>query len=126
MIFSNRYIIVHQSIIFITVYSINSPAWYRIANSFEEIALQENSMGVFAVGERKICVARFMEEWFAFNQKCPHASGNLADGYIDAIGNVVCPVHRYRFNLRNGRNSDGYFLKVYPLEERPDGVYVKV
>ena len=105
---------------------INSPEWYRIAKNFDEIRVHENGIIVLEVGERKICVAQFREEWFAFNQKCPHASGNLGDGYIDAIGNVVCPVHRYRFNIRNGRNSDGYFLKVYPLEERPDGVYVRV
>ena len=106
--------------------TINSPEWYRIADSFEEIVLQQNGMGVFEVGEKKICVAKYREEWFAFNQKCPHASGNLTEGYIDAIGNVVCPVHRYRFNIRNGRNVDGYFLKVYPLEERTDGIYVKL
>src|SRR5688572_21216211 len=105
---------------------INTPQWYRIADSFDEIVLQQNGMRVFEIGERKICVAQYRKEWFAFNQKCPHASGDLADGFIDAIGNVVCPVHRYRFNLRNGRNSDGYFLKVFPLEERPDGIYVKV
>ena len=55
-----------------------------------------------------------------------HASGILADGYVDAIGNVVCPVHRYRFSIRNGRNSEGYFLKVYVVERREDGVYVRV
>ena len=105
---------------------LNTPQWYRIANSFQDIRLQENGIGVYEAGEKKICVARYNEEWFAFNYKCPHASGILADGYVDAIGNVVCPVHRYRFNLRTGRNSEGYFLKVYLLEGREDGVYVRV
>jgi 3-phenylpropionate/trans-cinnamate dioxygenase ferredoxin subunit len=104
----------------------SSQQWYRIANSFKDIRVQANGIGIYDAGERKICIARFRDEWFAFNYKCPHASGIMADGFIDAIGNIVCPVHRYRFNLRNGRNSEGYFLKVFALEEREDGVYVKV
>ena len=103
-----------------------SPEWFKISANAEEIVLGENAIGTIQVNGKMICIAKFGDAWFAFNQKCPHASGNLADGYIDAIGNVVCPVHRYRFNLRNGRNGDGYFLKVYPLEERTDGIYVKI
>ena len=100
--------------------------WFKISDSPQSIVLGENSIGTVEVNGKMICIAKYRDGWFAFNHKCPHASGILSDGYIDAIGNVVCPVHRYRFNLRNGRNSEGYFLKVYPLEERADGVYVKV
>jgi len=50
----------------------------------------------------------------------------MADGFIDATGQVVCPLHRYRFNIKNGRNTsgEGYYLKTYPLERREDGLYV--
>jgi 3-phenylpropionate/trans-cinnamate dioxygenase ferredoxin subunit len=52
----------------------------------------------------------------------------MADGYIDALGNIVCPVHRYKFNLQNGRNTsgEGYYLKRWAAEEREDGVYVNL
>jgi 3-phenylpropionate/trans-cinnamate dioxygenase ferredoxin subunit len=38
----------------------------------------------------------------------------------------VCPLHRYRFSLANGRNTsgEGYFLKTYPVKEDDDGVWV--
>ena len=75
---------------------------------------------------RRICIAKFKEELFAFAYNCPHAGGMLAEGYIDALGNIVCPVHRYKYDMKNGRNSsgEGYYLKHWPVETRGDGVYV--
>lgn len=105
---------------------LHSPQWFKISESFASIALGENGIGTVEVNGKMICISKYRNEWFAFNHKCPHASGIMAEGFIDAIGNVVCPVHKFRFNLRNGRNSDGYFLKVYAVEEREDGVYVRV
>ena len=73
-----------------------------------------------------ICITKFQDAWFAFAFKCPHAGGMLAEGYVDAIGNIVCPLHRYKFSIRNGRNSsgEGYALKTYPTELRPDGLFI--
>ena len=50
----------------------------------------------------------------------------MAMGYIDAIGNVVCPLHRYKYDLKNGRNisGEGYYLKNWPVELRENGVFV--
>jgi 3-phenylpropionate/trans-cinnamate dioxygenase ferredoxin subunit len=50
----------------------------------------------------------------------------MADGWLDPMGNIVCPLHRYRFDVSNGRNvsGEGYYLKTYPVEQRPDGLYV--
>lgn len=52
----------------------------------------------------------------------------MADGYVDALGNIVCPLHRYRFNPFNGRNTsgEGYYLKTFLTEEREDGLYVNI
>jgi 3-phenylpropionate/trans-cinnamate dioxygenase ferredoxin subunit len=46
--------------------------------------------------------------------------------FLDVTGNVVCPLHRYKFNVQNGRNTsgEGYYLKTYLVEERNDGVYI--
>jgi nitrite reductase/ring-hydroxylating ferredoxin subunit len=100
--------------------------WHKIAETADEVVLAENGIGVTEVKGKKICVARFNDQWFAFAYKCPHASGIMADGYVDAIGNIVCPVHRYKFNLQNGRNTtgEGYYLKTYPVECRENGVFV--
>jgi 3-phenylpropionate/trans-cinnamate dioxygenase ferredoxin subunit len=100
--------------------------WIKIADSEEEINFGANNIAEVTANERQICIARFSGKLFAFSNKCPHASGFLVNGYIDAIGNVVCPVHRYKFCLRNGRNvsGEGYYLKHWALEVRENGVFV--
>jgi nitrite reductase/ring-hydroxylating ferredoxin subunit len=100
--------------------------WYKIAEHINEIDFSSSGIGVVKVDGKKVCIGRFQEQAFAFAYKCPHAGGILADGYIDALGNVVCPLHRYKYDVKNGRNvsGEGYYLKHWPLEEREDGVYV--
>ena len=70
----------------------------------------------------------YKEELYACAAKCPHAGGTLAEGYTDVLGNIVCPVHRYKFSLQNGRNSsgEGYYLKTWPVEKREDGIYIGI
>ena len=65
---------------------------------------------------------------FAFAYKCPHAGGMLAEGFIDALGNIVCPLHRYKYNMANGRNTsgEGYYLKHWPVQIKEDGIFVGV
>ena len=100
--------------------------WFKIADTITEIEFAANNISVIEIKGKKICVGRFNNAFFAFAFKCPHAGGLLGNGYIDAIGNVVCPLHRYKFNIANGRNTsgEGYYLKHWPVEEREDGVYV--
>lgn len=100
--------------------------WYKIAESTLELSAQETRICVVEIPGKKICVAEYQQQWYGFAYMCPHASGIMAMGDIDALGNIVCPVHRYKFSLSNGRNTtgEGYFLKTYPVELREDGVYV--
>ena len=100
--------------------------WHKIAEHINEIDFAENRIGVVEIKRKKICIAKFEDTAFAFAYSCPHAGGILADGHIDALGNVVCPQHRYRYNIKNGRNisGEGYYLKHWQVEIREDGVYV--
>jgi nitrite reductase/ring-hydroxylating ferredoxin subunit len=81
-----------------------------------------------SVGGKNICLARFQDKLYGCAQKCPHAGAYMADGRVDEHGNIVCPLHRYKFSLQNGRNTsgEGYYLKTYPVEERVDGIYVGI
>ena len=103
-----------------------SLTWHKIADHINEIAFASNNIAVVEVNGKKICIGRHSEKLFAFAYKCPHAGGLLSEGYIDAIGNVVCPLHRYKFNISNGRNSsgEGYYLKHWPVEWRDNGIFV--
>jgi nitrite reductase/ring-hydroxylating ferredoxin subunit len=100
--------------------------WHKIADQIEELDFAENNISVVEVNGKKICIGKFKEGVFAFAYKCPHAGGLLADGYIDALGNVVCPIHRYKYDMKNGRNTtgEGYYLKNWPVEIRENGIFL--
>jgi nitrite reductase/ring-hydroxylating ferredoxin subunit len=100
--------------------------WIKVAEGVEEIPFGPNNLAEVVADEKRICIGKYKEELFAFPAKCPHASGILAEGFIDAMGNVVCPVHRYRFCMKNGRNvsGEGYYLKHWPVEVKEDGIFV--
>ena len=99
--------------------------WFKIAGSENELQFAANNLTIVEVNGKKITLAKHNGRLMAFAFACPHAGGILADGYLDAIGNIVCPLHRYKFSLQNGRNTsgEGYFLKTYPIELRQDGIF---
>jgi 3-phenylpropionate/trans-cinnamate dioxygenase ferredoxin subunit len=64
---------------------------------------------------------------YACASKCPHAGARMKEGYVDVQGNLVCPLHKYRFDVKTGRNvsGEGYFLKRYMVMQKEDGIYIK-
>ena len=101
--------------------------WHKIAET-EAGLMQAEDLKEIDVEGKKICVLRARDQLFACAAKCPHASGDLTQGFVDALGNIVCPIHRYKFDPANGRNvsGEGYFLKTYPIEIRDDGIYLGI
>ena len=104
----------------------SKPRWHRVAEFLSEIDFGPNGIAVCQVNGKTICLAKWKDEFFAFAYKCPHAGGILADGFIDALGNIVCPLHRYKYDPRNGRNvsGEGYYLKRWEVELREEGVFI--
>lgn len=103
--------------------------WQKIAESKAEVFSGiDNNIVELEVDGKKICLVNYQESLQGCAAKCPHAGGKMAEGYLDALGNIVCPLHRYKFNIQNGRNAsgEGYFLKTYLIEEREDGIYVGI
>jgi nitrite reductase/ring-hydroxylating ferredoxin subunit len=102
--------------------------WHKVANHLDEINFSANGMTEVKVGNKFFCIVLHKGILSACTQKCPHAGGILSAGFIDAVGNIVCPLHRYKFSLQNGRNvsGEGYFLKTFPIEIRNEGVFIGV
>lgn len=100
--------------------------WHKLAEHPNELDFGSNNIAVAEVNGKKICIGRHQDRYFAFAYKCPHAGGLLAQGFIDALGQVVCPLHRYRFNPQNGRNTsgEGYYLSHWTAEWREEGLFV--
>jgi len=102
--------------------------WHKVFDSEAGIKLGENGIGTLQLNDKTICITKFDGEWYAFTNSCPHAGAPLSEGCLDAKGNIICPFHNYKFNIKNGRmaNADGYILKTYPAEVRPDGVFIGI
>ena len=100
--------------------------WVLVTDAPLSLDWPDNQLLDLDVDGKKITLAKFKDGFFAFAQKCPHASGRMAQGYINPLGQVVCPLHRYAFDMKNGRNTtgEGYFLKTYPVELRPNGLFI--
>ena len=102
--------------------------WYKIADTITELQFGEKNIIQVEIAGKKICVAKTLNGLAACTAKCPLAGGNMSEGYLDKDNNIVCPVHRYVFNLRNGRDitGEGYFLKIYPVKVNDDGIFLGI
>jgi len=71
-----------------------------------------------------VAFARVANVIHAFQPKCPHMQYSLEGGlcYEDK---VVCPIHRYAFNLNDGKGH-GLCMRVYATEERQGKMYVGI
>ena len=102
--------------------------WHKIANSIDEINFSFNGTAEIVVDEKVLCIIKNGNKLDACSQKCPHAGGIMSNGYVDASGNIVCPLHGYKFSLQNGRNvtGEGYLLKIFPVQIRYGAVFVGI
>ena len=89
-------------------------------------SLEENKITELEVMGKKICLLRKGAAVYSFPATCPHAGARFCEGWMDALGRIVCPLHKYRFDPANGRNvtGEGYKLKIYPVEVRGEEVFV--
>ena len=102
--------------------------WHKIAEHENELIFNAGMLLQIEIAGKQVCLSKSRERIVAFAAKCPHAGGRLVNGYVDALGNIVCPLHRYKFSLENGRNTsgEGYFLKRFPLEINSEGIFISL
>jgi nitrite reductase/ring-hydroxylating ferredoxin subunit len=79
------------------------------------------------IGRKSICLVGFEGQIYALSSICPHAGADLSEG-LCVKGKIVCPYHRYTYNLETGRGGEGQndFVATYPVEIRDDVIYVGI
>ena len=104
--------------------------WHKIFEKEENESdyLRSGAIIQMHITGEKICVTRTAEGIFAFNDRCPHNGASLSMGTCSPKNEVICPIHRYSFDLKTGKATSGgaFSLKTYPLEFRSDGVYLGI
>ncbi|MSQ79625.1 MAG: Rieske (2Fe-2S) protein [Flavobacteriaceae bacterium] len=102
--------------------------WHRIYDfSFDGPEPQKlHTVRTVEVNGFQVCLARLQDGYFAVNDVCPHAGHKLGQGICTHDGRVICPYHRYTYDLRSGQGDpqQGDRVGTFPVETRADGVYI--
>lgn len=93
--------------------------WIKVFDSLEEANKQLDKRNPLPlhIGDRRINLAKYNDEWFAFADACPHQHASLSKGWTNHICEIICPLHEYRYNLKTGRESAGRApdLETFPV-----------
>lgn len=102
--------------------------WVKIFESEEEARskIQEHKPRLLILYGKRICLAMHHGEFFAVQDSCPHNSESLSKGWINHVGEVVCPWHNYRFELHSGKafNSSCKDLITYTVRIDKTGFFL--
>lgn len=97
--------------------------WIRIFD--REIIQQPDFVTAAHIQGKKLCIIKSGPQIFVTQRKCPHAGADLSQGWCKKE-KLICPHHRYQYDLHTGRGAEGQgdAIRIYPVENRPDGIYV--
>ncbi len=90
--------------------------------------LKVDQMKLLRIGDRRIVLARTERGHVAFDDRCTHKGGPLADGAL-VCGTVQCPWHGSQFDVSTGEVKQGPAeapIETYPVSERDGRVWVTI
>lgn len=103
--------------------------WIKIFSNLQEAIalLGENKANTLTISGRKLCVAVINGKILATSDRCSHNGESLGKGKINFVGEVICPWHGYRFDLKTGRcRSEAPDLETFPVRVEESGIYISV
>lgn len=102
--------------------------WVRVFTSREAMLQQltENKPRQLQLGSRKICLVYRDAKLHAVEDTCPHNGESLSKGAVNFQGEIVCPWHGQRFNLKTGREGaeQSHDLMTYSVKETEEGIFI--
>lgn len=102
--------------------------WVKIFSDTSEAMarLQPGTTKLLIVNQKRICIARIENQFYAVADKCSHNGESLSKGKINYLGEVICPWHGYRFQLKTGRESAerSSDLDTFPIKTDETGFYI--
>ena len=86
--------------------------------------LDAQGRAMVKVGEVEIALLRVDGQVYAIQNRCPHRSGPLVRGFVEAGPSIRCPMHGWRYDLTTGASDRPARATVYPV--RVDGEQVSI
>lgn len=99
--------------------------WFRVGSSAD---IRSGVPMAVAVEGQQVALFEYSGGLHAISNRCNHKGGPLADGRVRGEF-VMCPWHAWEYSVVTGRGPEGYDeeqVPVYAVEERADGVYVRM
>jgi nitrite reductase/ring-hydroxylating ferredoxin subunit len=77
------------------------------------------------INGKGICLVGSAGNVYALSSTCPQAGADLSGGWCKN-GKLICPFHRYSYDIHTGKGSPGQndYIDTYPVEIREDGIYI--
>jgi nitrite reductase/ring-hydroxylating ferredoxin subunit len=98
-----------------------SQSWLR-ACSVDE--LPSDSRKLVKLNNIEIALFNIQGEIYAIKNRCPHRSGPLIRGFLDPGGGIKCPMHGWRFDLRDGSSERPAHATVYATKITDGHIYL--
>lgn len=98
---------------------------YHLVGTVAEFA--EKKMILKQVMTKRVTVAMVGDDFFAFEDSCPHQGESLSKGKLaDCI--VTCPAHNWKFNIKTGESTvvPDEFIYTFPVLIEDEKVFVKI
>ncbi|MBL8333923.1 MAG: non-heme iron oxygenase ferredoxin subunit [Rubrivivax sp.] len=80
-------------------------------------------------GERTVALYALSDGVFATAAICTHGNARLCGGFVEDDGQIECPLHQGRFDIRSGKalcEPLEHDLAVYPVRVDGDRVWVQL
>lgn len=104
--------------------------WLKIfSNEAEALQrLQNNKPQLVIANGQRICLLNHNQKFFAVQDMCTHSGASLSQGHVNYLGEIICPLHSYCFNLQTGQelSSRSRDLKTYPLKIDDSGFFIGI
>ena len=104
--------------------------WHKLYDSVDDMEknLALNRPFYLEIKGHRICMVRTTFGLFAVQDKCPHNGASLSRGFCSEKNEVICPLHRYSYDLQSGKATSGgaYALSTYPIESKDNGVWLGI
>lgn len=74
------------------------------------------------INDKSFCIVFQGKQLFAFDESCPHANQSLFGANCEE-NTVICPVHKFKFNLTSGQGH-GLSLQNHLIKCEDDQYFI--
>lgn len=104
--------------------------WIKLFSSEGEARtrLSGKNTQLLIIKGKRICLAMHDHLFYAVQDRCSHNGESLSKGEVNIQGEIVCPWHNYRFELRSGKACDSASpdLETFPIKADNNGFFIGV